>query len=77
MMPAYFSWTTLAYILKLAEICHRLGLLALVLGNGELQVVAVPHPQAALQALGPSQVICCMHQLSVACDTFRITTLGA
>lgn len=31
----------------------RLGLLALVLGNGELQVVAVPHPKAALQGLDP------------------------
>jgi hypothetical protein len=43
----------------------RLGLLALVLGNGDLQVVAVPHPKAALQGLDPISA----HQVPIAASS--------
>ena len=46
----------------------RLGLLAVVLGNGELQVVAVPHPKAALQGLDPISA----HQVPIAASPLPV-----
>ncbi len=43
----------------------RLGLLALVLGNGDLQVLAVPYPKAALQGLDPVSA----HQVPIAASS--------